>query len=305
MNKTINKKRVLIVIAILFVISMAVIFFISRKIPTTQASSIVPVEEENEIAEQVPNDKEDENIIADVETEKPAQTNGDSNQETSKKQDDVDQEADKKGVIYLTFDDGPSLDSTPKILDILKEENVKATFFLLNYTSAKEKLVKREVEEGNSIGIHGYSHKYKKIYQSEDAYMENLNKMQSKIEKSTGIKTTLTRFPGGSSNTISRFNKGIMTKLTQKVQEEGYQYYDWNVDSGDAGGAKNEKQVYNNVINSLSKKRSNVVLMHDFSNNEKTIKELKKIIQYGKENGYEFRRITADCGLVMHHNVLN
>ena len=91
------------------------------------------------------------------------------------------------GIIYLTFDDGPSNSTTPKILDILKQENVQATFFLLNYTKEEEELVKREVKEGHSVGIHGYSHDYKKIYKSVDAYMENLNKLQYKIYQSTGI----------------------------------------------------------------------------------------------------------------------
>ena len=135
--------------------------------------------------------------------------------------------------------------------------------------------------------------------------MENINKLQVKIQGTTGIKTTITRFPGGSSNTISRFNKNIMTKLTKIVEENGYKYYDWNIDSEDAGCAKNEKDVYKNVTDNLSLKRANVVLMHDFANNEKTIDALKKIIEYGKENGYRFERITYESSLEMHHHVLN
>lgn len=211
----------------------------------------------------------------------------------------------KSSVIYLTFDDGPSSDITPKILDILKKEDVKATFFLLNYDSSKEKIVKREVEEGHSVGIHGYSHNYKEIYKSEEIYMENLNKLQEKIEKTTGVKTTITRFPGGSSNTVSKFNKNIMTKLTKRVEEEGYKYYDWNVTSGDAGDVDTTEEVYKNVKNGLKKGRANVVLMHDFSNNKKTLNAIEDIIKYGKKNGYEFKTITADSDLVMHHKVQN
>lgn len=206
----------------------------------------------------------------------------------------------EKGIIYLTFDDGPTTSSTPKILDILKKHNVQATFFILNYNSNTEALVKREVAEGHSVGIHGYSHSYKKIYASEEKYMENLNKLQAKIYKSTGVKTTITRFPGGSSNTISKFNPGIMTRLSKLVVENGYTYYDWNIDSGDAGGASNAEAVYKNVTKNLSKSGRNIVLMHDFSGNSKTIDALENIIEYGKKNGYTFKRITADTRMLRH-----
>ena len=85
------------------------------------------------------------------------------------------------GIIYLTFDDGPSVTSTPYILDILKEEGVKATFFIINYNENTEYLVKRIVDEGHTIAIHGYSHDYNQIYQSVDAYMENITKLRDKI----------------------------------------------------------------------------------------------------------------------------
>ena len=204
------------------------------------------------------------------------------------------------GVIYLTFDDGPTTSSTPKILDILEAKNVKATFFILNYDSEGEKLVQREYNEGHTIGIHGYSHVYSDIYQSVDIYMNNITKLQDKIKASTGYNSTITRFPGGSSNTVSRFNPGIMTKLTKEVVARGYKYFDWNVSSGDAGGAKNSSDVYNNVINGLSKNRSNVVLMHDFANNNKTINALADIIDYGLTHGYTFSPITEDTPMVTH-----
>lgn len=210
-----------------------------------------------------------------------------------------------KSIIYLTFDDGPSADITPKILNILKKHNIKATFFVINYSKANEKYVKRAVAEGHSIGLHGYSHEYKKIYASEEVYMNNLSSLQEKVEKSTGVKTWLTRFPGGSSNTISRFNKHIMTKLTKKVEAVGYKYYDWNVTSGDAGDVTTKEEVYKWTTNGLKKNRGNVVLMHDFSGNDKTLNALEKVIKYGKKNGYEFRPITYDSDLIVHHPVNN
>lgn len=214
-------------------------------------------------------------------------------------------EKENKSQIYLTFDDGPSHDITPKILDILKEENVHATFFIINFSQSKEELIKREVQEGHSVGLHGYSHEYKKIYKSEETYMSNLNDLQAKVENLTGVKSTITRFPGGSSNTVSRFNKGVMTKLVKDVEQAGYKYYDWNVDSDDAGHAKNENQVYENVTESLKKERANVILMHDFEKNEKTLNALRDIIKFGKENGYSFNKISSDSDLVVHHHVQN
>ncbi len=206
-----------------------------------------------------------------------------------------------KGVIYLTFDDGPSSNITPKILNILKKKNVKATFFILNYGSSLEYLIKREYNEGHSIGIHGYSHTYSKIYTSEEAFMNNITKLQKKIKNTIGYSPTIIRFPGGSSNTVSRnYSKGIMTRLTKKVVANGFKYYDWNVSSGDAGGARTSKQVYNNVTKGLKKNRSNVVLMHDFGGNTKTLNALSDIIDYGLKNGYTFKPITMSTPMVTH-----
>lgn len=205
-----------------------------------------------------------------------------------------------KGVIYLTFDDGPSASITPQILDILKKRNVQATFFILNYSDANEYLVKRIVAEGHTIAIHGYSHDYSQIYQSEETYMQNITKLQEKIKNSTGCNTIITRFPGGSSNTVSKFNPGIMTRLTKLVVDSGYKYFDWNVSSGDAGEARTSEDVYNNVVNGLRKTRMNVVLMHDFSGNTKTLNALESIIDYGIENGYTFARITENTPMVTH-----
>ena len=206
----------------------------------------------------------------------------------------------QQGVIYLTFDDGPSTNITPKVLDILKEKNVKATFFILNYNSSGEKLVQREYAEGHTVAIHGYSHEYSDIYKSEEAYMANITKLQEKIKASIGYNATITRFPGGSSNTISKFNPGIMTRLTKLVLERGYRYFDWNVSSGDAGGTSTSEGVYNNVVSGLSKSKQNVVLMHDFGSNTKLLGALGDIIDYGLANGYTFSRITENTPMVTH-----
>ena len=206
------------------------------------------------------------------------------------------------GTIYLTFDDGPS-NNTSKILDILKQEDIKATFFLVNFNSSYNPVVKRIYDEGHSIGIHSYTHNYKLIYSSVSAYFDDLNKMNDKIKTITGSDTKLLRFPGGSSNTISSFNKGIMTTLVKEVTNAGYHYFDWNVDSSDAWSARNSNDVYNNVINNL-KKGTNIVLMHDLSSNEKTVNVLEKIIKDAKEKDYIFANITMNTKEI-HHGINN
>lgn len=205
-------------------------------------------------------------------------------------------------MIFLTFDDGPS-SLTSKTLDILKEENVKATFFVINFSNCD--IIKRIVNEGHTIAIHGYSHEYRKIYKSEEAFMNNITSLENKIQSCTGVTTKYIRFPGGSSNTVSKFNPGIMTRLTKKVTEEGYKYYDWNVSSEDAvsGGISTEK-VYNNVISGLRYNRHNIVLMHDSDNKRTTQNALRKIISYGKNNGYSFANIT-DSTKEVHFRVNN
>ncbi len=209
-----------------------------------------------------------------------------------------------KDIIYLTFDDGPNRYSTPKVLDILKKNGVKATFFELKPAKSDFDLTKRILDEGHALALHGYQHKYDIVYQSQKIYRENLDKLRALFFKKFGVWCTVSRFPGGSSNTKSRYNPGIMTKLTKKVHGWGYHYFDWNVDSGDAGGARTAKDTFANFKRGLQKGRGNVVLMHDFNGNDKTIDALNKMIQYGKKMGYHFLPITASTNEV-HHGVNN
>ncbi len=204
------------------------------------------------------------------------------------------------GVIYLTFDDGPTA-TTQKILDILKEEQVKATFFVINHASDYDYLIKRAYDEGHTIGLHSYSHNYAQIYQSADAFFQDLSAIQNKVKSLIGISLSIIRFPGGTSNTISKkYSPGIMTYLASEVENRGYRYYDWNIESGDSGGAKTANDVYRNVINGLRHDRTNIVLLHDFANNSKTVDALRDIIQYGKSNGYQFAAIDESTPLVRH-----
>lgn len=214
----------------------------------------------------------------------------------------VSQSTGKPGVIYLTFDDGPSSSgSTEKILNVLKEEGVKATFFVTR--SGPDSLIKREFDEGHTVALHTYTHDYKQVYSSVDGFFDDLTKIQNRVKNITGQTPYVTRFPGGSNNTISnKYNKGIMQTLKTEVMNRGFVYFDWNVDASDAWACarKNVSDkktcVYNNVIRNLSKQRANVVLMHDIKSY--TADALRDIIQYGKNNGYVFEVLTKDTAQI-------
>lgn len=206
-----------------------------------------------------------------------------------------------KGIIYLTFDDGPSNSITPKILEILKNKGVLATFFVINHDDSLNYLIKKEYTDGHSVALHSYTHNYQYVYSSVDNYFSDLNKIRDKVYKITGEYTNIIRFPGGGSNTISKkYQPGIMTTLTKEVSEKGFHYFDWNVDCQDGAGVRDPNRIYQNVIGSLSKSRENVVLMHDFENNYGTLNALENIIDYGMQNGYQFRKITMDTEEVHH-----
>ena len=204
----------------------------------------------------------------------------------------------QKGIIYLTFDDGPNEGTTNVILDILKEEGVPATFFVTN--KGPDYLIKREYDEGHTVGLHTASHNYATVYKSADSYYNDLKQVQDRVKRITGYESKIIRFPGGSSNTVSKkYLSGIMTFLTKDVVNKGYRYYDWNISSGDAGETTSASGVYNNVIRSLSKNKANMILMHDIK--PYTRDALRNIIKYGKNNGYTFAKITMSTPMITHH----
>lgn len=208
--------------------------------------------------------------------------------------------------VYLTFDDGPSSNVTPQVLDILAANDVQATFFILNYSSGNKHLIKRMINEGHTVAIHGYSHDYAAIYANDDAFMDNIYRLRDKLLADFGYNATIIRFPGGSSNTVSAYyNEGIMTRLAKRVQEEGFTYFDWNVSSGDASGTPPSKaQIYKNVTKRLSPGHNNVVLMHDIGGKQTTVDALQDIIDYARGNGYVLLPITPDTAPV-HHGIAN
>ena len=207
-------------------------------------------------------------------------------------------------VCYLTFDDGPSK-NTPLILDILKNYNAKATFFVIN--SADICYIQRIHDEGHTVGLHTASHNYAQLYSSTDAYFNDLKQISDKVESIIGIRPTVMRFPGGSSNKVSaKYCKGIMTQLVTLVQEKGYSYFDWNVSSGDADSTTpSYTYIRNNVLNNARNKNSICVLMHDAAAKTTTVQALPEIIEGLTNMGYRLEALTPEAYGYHHQNLNN
>lgn len=207
-------------------------------------------------------------------------------------------------TVYLTFDDGPSK-NTPKVLEVLRNYGVKATFFVID-GKGYNKYMKDIVNEGHAIGLHSETHDYKKIYSSLDAYLKDLSNIAKIVKDETGVDSRIVRFPGGSSNTVSKkYCRGIISKSAQRVHNMGYEYFDWNCDSGDAAGnnVPVSKLVENIKISNPGSSRV-IVLMHDAGNKSTTPQALPQIIEYFKSKGYSFGVLTEKVTPV-HHKIAN
>lgn len=214
----------------------------------------------------------------------------------------VEQESHEK-IVYLTFDDGPS-SNTIKILRILDQYKIKATFFVTGNGQNYNKYIKLAQEKGHTIGMHSYSHDYDKIYKSVDDYMADLERLSQMLNNLIGYTPHYIRFPGGSSNQISKqYNIGIMSALTKRVIDEGYQYYDWNCGTGDATA---HLVSVNKIIQSATHSSHNniIILAHDTNTKTTTVEALPTIIQYYLNKGYKFKAID-DYSFTCHHHVKN
>lgn len=194
--------------------------------------------------------------------------------------------------VFLTFDDGPSQSVTPLILDVLKNENVKATFFSLGTRVVNNPdITKREFEEGHYVANHGYSHKYSEIYSSPEATLDEYNFTEQAIRNALGIQnytSRLFRFPGGS-------NGGYYDEAKQNskafLRENGIVHLDWNSLTEDAAGANTTEALMQNAIDTIEEKDSVVILMHDSGDKILTYEMLPDLIAYLKEKGYKFQNI--------------
>lgn len=192
-------------------------------------------------------------------------------------------------IAYLTFDDGPSEAVTGLILDVLKEQNIKATFFVVGSNVSKyPEIVKRAYTEGHYIANHGYSHNYKKIYASAESVLEEYNKTEKAIQEAIGVNkysSHLFRFPGGYSG--SSYSK-IKKQAGNLLNKNNISYIDWNVLTGDAQGANTKEMILKNVKKYAKNKGNIVLLMHDSSSKILTYETLTEVINYLKDEGYTF-----------------
>lgn len=191
-----------------------------------------------------------------------------------------------KPIVYLTFDDGPGK-YTDKVLDILKEEQIKATFFVLGQQVERNPLfTKRIIEEGHTVGNHTYNHNYKEIYNSFEQFAEQIIQTNKIVYELTGYKITLFRAPGGS---INNLDEGYFKAL----ESAGFTVYDWNIDTRDSivRGITSEQVLQHVTESSLFNPA--IVLLHDTNRHEQSMLALPSIISYYRELGYQFAPITA------------
>lgn len=195
----------------------------------------------------------------------------------------------KKKVCYLTFDDGPS-SVTMEMLDTLDKYKAKATFFVTGQNLDSEKAVKilQEIaKRGHTIGLHSYSHNYKKIYESVESFLEDQNKLFEAIKKHTGVEPNIIRFPGGS---INSHNQHIYQELIAEMINRGFVIYDWNISSQDAVyPQKNAGQIAANATKYLKEVNNPIVLMHDDGTRTSTLNALPSILEYCAKNGYALK----------------
>jgi len=209
-------------------------------------------------------------------------------------------------IVFLTFDDGPS-EYTEELLDILKAHDAKVTFFTIGMAESLHPVIKREYEEGHTVAVHSLTHDYNRIYSSQEAYWADFEAMNDIIEEQTGHRANIFRFPGGSSNTVSNFNPGVMSRLAQDAADRGLQYFDWNVESGDAGRVDTADAVFRNITEGCANLDAQgysymVVLCHD--SHKYTVDAIDRTLTWFEENGYTLlplKKGICEC----HHGIVN
>lgn len=265
--------------------------------PDSQAASDEPKTEASpqQETEQAPNEKADTNPASPIPEKSPPGTpihpfygldgTPPSAPGLAMRKREFDREPEK--IVYLTFDDGPYPESTPRILKILQDEGVKATFFVLGRQVERHpELLKDEYEQGQGIGNHSYSHDYSLVYPSPEAFLAEFKQSEEVIFKTIGIRPRIIRAPGG---TQGHFHVSYYNLL----DTEDYLVYDWNVSSGDAAAPLVPgEQLLKNIETQMHGKTRAIILMHDTNKKTTTIDVLPKIIHYLKQQGYSFGVIT-------------
>ncbi len=238
------------------------------------------------------------------ETKAVATDDGDLDSEKLYTVDNLDNLAEEGDIprVYLTFDDGPS-DYTDAILDILDDYNIKATFFVVGKdVDTYGDAYKRIVDDGHTIGMHSYSHNYSAIYSSKEAFESDFNEIHDLIFDVTGVDSKFYRFPGGSSNKLSNIG---MYPFISFLNEEGVEYFDWNVSSGDATSAAfTSAELVDNVMTDVVKYKTSVVLLHDSRGKQATVEALPELIEALQQEGAMILPITDDTTVIQHISVV-
>lgn len=210
----------------------------------------------------------------------------------------AEEETDDRKKVYLTFDDGPSC-YTEEILDILDQYGVKATFFVVGKEERNIRPLYAEIAaRGHTLGMHSYSHRYSEIYESVESFEEDLHKISDLIYEETGESPLYYRFPGGSSNQVSRLD---MQEYITCLEKEKITYFDWNVEASDAGGSiLSAKQILDNVKKDSNRYDTSIVLLHDTGQKRTTVEALPEIIEYYQDLGVALTSIDQNTELIQH-----
>lgn len=283
----INKKKIFFIIIIMLIV-IALSIYSAIKLAQYQKQKKIDIEQAK-IEEEMK--KEEERLQEELEKEAKRLKNANPFTEEQMQAIENIYTSEEKRV-FLTFDDGPTQSVTPYILDLLKQENIKATFFVLgNRAKANPELIKREFDEGHYIANHGYTHKYSQIYQNEQTVLDEYNYTEQCIQEALNnpdYHSKVFRFPGGS---LGGYYKTIKKQAKQFLRQNGIVSLDWNSLSKDAEGVNTKEELLQNVIDTIGNKQSVVILMHDASDKILTYETLPSIIQYLRDNEYEFKTL--------------
>lgn len=195
-------------------------------------------------------------------------------------------------AVFMTFDDGPS-ELTPEFLKVLDSYGVNATFFV-TYQPQHEDIYKQIVNGGNAIQIHTATHAYNDIYTSVDAYMADFNKAYDYVSSVIGKKPTYFRFPGGSTN---NYGKAVVRDIARAMKERGFDFVDWNVSVGDGSASATKDSIIQKITAESEGKQHIVMLAHDSGTKSETLAALPQLIEYYKNNGYNFRTIEGNIDM--------